>query len=98
MTKKKDNHKKKMGRPKLYTFIAEWLLPDELYSAGMIAKLYAKHMPDVSKKQRLRVRINMGRLKSNYKFPREGDGMVAMPKESSTPAWRGSRWIQALKP
>ena len=86
------------GRPKKYADIIVALDDEKLYTPAAIADLalelgFSDRNPNVDQKLfRLRIRIAMSRLCSNWDFPKHGDGMIQRKGQPTTPAWSGSRW------
>ena len=80
-----------------YGNIIENLNPDSLYTGGCIAIFAREHGlvdggPAELKKNMLRIRTAMNRIKTRKKFPEEGDGQVQPPGQAPYPAWYGWRW------
>ena len=96
--------KKIMGRPMKYTDLLGQLDEEDLYTPAAIA-ITADEIgyvdPDLPREERLlhlqRIRITMGRLSKNRKFPPGGDGMRRLPNQAPMPAWFGWRWRWAAK-
>lgn len=90
-----------IGRPQRYKRILMSLDEDALYSPSMIGKhaeetgiieaFLDEHVSLELAKQR--IRIAMGRLSNNHKFPDLGDGLVVFEGQAPIPAWYGWRWM-----
>ena len=96
-----EKQKKRMGRPMKYRALLRSLNSKELYSAGAIARFardtgyLARDCAGVEPRlAMLRIRITMGRLSKNHNFPLGGDGLIALERQMSCPAWFGWRWQQ----
>jgi hypothetical protein len=94
--------KRPVGRPVLYRQIIEDLDDAILYSPATIARLiepvwtmYKRKKRDTFELVRQRLRITMGRLRHNHRFPREGDGFLKIKGQPPMPAHFGWRWKEA---
>ena len=91
-----------LGRPMKYDHLIEMLEEDQLYSPATIAAFAKDHgMLNHAGKapkplQIQRIRIAMGRLSNNHKFPDDGDGFLKIPGQAPVPAWFGWRWKAAI--
>ena len=91
-----------VGRPMKYHKILAALQEGELYSAAKIALFAEAHgfISAVGSDELLlakqRIRLAMGRFRTNHKFPKDGDGLVYNPGQAPTPGWFGWRWQAAV--
>ena len=87
-----------------YADLLDQLDEHTLFSPAVIA-LIAKETgyidPNLPPKElqlhKQRIRITMGRLSKNRKFPDEGDGYRRLPNQAAMPAWFGWRWKEAAR-
>ena len=91
-----------VGRPMKYNRILAGLKQAELYSAAKIA-LFAEEQGFISERDpnevrlaKQRIRLAMGRFRTNHQFPKEGDGLVYNEGQAPTPGWFGWRWQAAI--
>jgi len=91
-----------VGRPMKYDKILAALAPGDLYSAAKVA-LFAEERgfldaedPEARQLSKQRIRLAMGRFRTNHEFPKEGDGLVYNQGQAPTPGWFGWRWQAAV--
>ena len=90
------------GRPLKYKKILEALEPHTLYiPASIVAFAEEKGLlpesPEVEEKiVKQRIRISLGRLSNNHRFPDEGDGQVKKKGQRPIPGWFGWRWQEVV--
>jgi hypothetical protein len=86
---------------KYHKILAE-LQEGELYTAAKIAEFAeAKGFISVGglaevRLAKQRIRLAMGRFRTNHQFPKDGDGLVYHPGQAPTPGWFGWRWQAAI--
>lgn len=96
--------RKIMGRPMKYADLLEQLDEEDLFTPATIAITADESgyidpdLPPEERRKRIqRIRITMGRLTKNRRFPPDGDGKRRLPCQAPMPAWFGWRWRWAAK-
>ena len=90
--------KRRTGRPAEYTELIESLDDGTVYTPASIATKALEEgfvTAETEKGRRLvrqRIRITLGRLSNNHKFPDRGDAMIKIKGQAPTPGWYGWRW------
>ncbi|MBO1322487.1 hypothetical protein [Acanthopleuribacter pedis] len=85
-----------------YKHILLELDEDQIYTPATIAMFAFEHgMVEFSDEEEARliyqrIRIAMGRLSNNHRFPDEGDGFVTLQGQPPVPGWFGWRWMGAV--
>ena len=92
--------RKKPGRPMKYTAFLERLSCEDLYTPAKIVREGREagllDTVEDTKIQSIKIRHTLARLSRNRGFPKDGDGMVAIPGQASVPGWYGKRWKTTL--